>query len=425
MVLANPRQASGKFEFKKRVKFGLSKKRIKKLLEELDLNIRELERFADHGEKLEQRSKGAWKTSLNWERLRQGAEQLHGAVTTWNCPCQTDHATNLGLEQRLDITKSKRLKRGNGKDDISFSVSFTSFDMATLEWREAEVRIEPKQEMEDIPEISRVSTRSSTLVSFDIDPPQDSRSIKSKMTMVGPTLLDIDDMCSTIKGAPRSASRLGFSLSENGRLRGVYVADGEAEAGKAPFAGTVSLAELLLPAKAGGPKTKLSRRDRYSLAVVIASSTLQLCSTSWLSSARGSTYSTSDILFVRTADSAKPFDIARPYLKQPHIDRKVAGNEPAASVFASENTTLLALALILLELYFGERHDEHAAGTGAGVHSDSMSSVFAALATAQRWVTAERENLSAAFLQATSHCLRCFADPLSSLKDGGLSAGCC
>ena len=36
---------------------------------------------------------------------------------------------------------------------------------------------------------------------------------------------------------------------------------------------------------------------------------------------------------------------------------------------------------------------------------------------AYEWAEDERENLSAAFLAAVTHCLRCFSDPGSTLQD--------
>lgn len=39
------------------------------------------------------------------------------------------------------------------------------------------------------------------------------------------------------------------------------------------------------------------------------------------------------------------------------------------------------------------------------------------MATAQSWIDARREDLSAAFLHAVGHCLKCFVDPSGSLAD--------
>ena len=414
MILANPRQSSGNFEFKKRIKFGLTKKRIKVLLDELEFNIKELERFTDRGEKLEQRGKGVWNATAGapWERLRQSAKQLHQAVTRWNCPCHTEHATNLELEQRVEISKSKRRKRSNMKDGISFTVSFTTFDETMLQWQEAEIKIDPKEEAQIDDRLSRASTRASTLVSFDVDEPED---LKAEKTLSASDLIEVDDICSTIKRSSRTAAatRIGFYLDWAGKLRGVYPADCVPK--KNPFSGTVSLAELLNTSNAisAHSRTKLTRKDRYSLAVTLASSTLQLCSTPWLPSPQ--TYSASDILFVRTGDPSKPVDIEHPYLRQPGCGVTPPSSNALTLGFPSDNATLLALALLLLELYFGEPRTNHCDTVDKS--SAGVPSVFAALATAQQWVTAERENLSAAFLQAVSHCLRCFADPRSSLAD--------
>ncbi|KAF4303524.1 hypothetical protein GTA08_BOTSDO09171 [Botryosphaeria dothidea] len=53
MLVANKPKAAQKFEFRKRVKFSMNKKKVKKLLEELDDCNKELERFTEKSEKLE------------------------------------------------------------------------------------------------------------------------------------------------------------------------------------------------------------------------------------------------------------------------------------------------------------------------------------------------------------------------------------
>jgi hypothetical protein len=427
MLLVNPRSSSGGFAFKKRAKFGLTKKRIKALLEELDADIKELERLTDRGEKLEQRSlqanpKGAWKVSFAapWEKLRQSARQLHQAVTKWNCPCQASHATNLELEQRLEVTRGKRMGKSSGlRDGLCFNVSFTTIEKAPFQWKEAEIKIEPAQPEQLRPDlVSRSSTRSSTLVSFSVDETEPTGANgEPSPRLCCADFLEVDDVCSVIKRASRSASRMGFFLDSQGKLRGIYPV---IEEPKNPFEGTVSLSELLQAsstAKGAKKIQKLSRKDRYSLAVTLASSTLQLCSTPWLPST-DQRLSASDIVFVRTGRPDKPFDLEHPYLKQSQKALPASEARPQQLVFCSpDNATLLSLALMLLELYFNEPYETYLSSTDSDLPSASVPNVFASLAIAQQWVTSERENLSAAFLGAISHCLRSFADPRSSLQD--------
>lgn len=93
----------------------------------------------------------------------------------------------------------------------------------------------------------------------------------------------------------------------------------------------------------------LNRRQRYCLALIIASSFLQLRKSPWLPSA----WSTSEISFFRDADDANVILLNRPYIERTFSAINTTKNQP-------ESVSAIALlGIVLLELCFGTLIDEH------------------------------------------------------------------
>jgi hypothetical protein len=209
------------------------------------------------------------------------------------------------------------------------------------------------------------------------------------------------------------ASRLGFSLDSKSRLLGAYPID---TAGThVPSAEVLTLEDLLeRPPVVNGRKAKLSKKERYSLALTLASSVLYLNSTPWLTDQ----WAAKDILFHRTTTSVRHIDIDRPYVAPVIVEvTKGLPNGQKTRSFHNKNTVLLALAVALLELYFGttaERYQEDELGsTDPSLHNNP----WILCSMAHTWAEECQEDLSAAFLSAVRHCLRCFSDPGASLQD--------
>jgi len=226
------------------------------------------------------------------------------------------------------------------------------------------------------------------------------------------SLQEIKDICSAIQ-RHASVPCIGFSLDSSGKLRGIYPVSQRSEIS---WRGcdTVTLEELLTqPPLINGKPARLTRKERYSLAVTLASSTLQLNSTPWFSDQ----WSKRDILFQRISDSTRPIDIEHPYVTQKLMAIPNGGPNSMQTdrTFHNKNTVLLALAVALLELYFGvpaEQRQQADFFTSNGNYNP-----WTVCAMAYEWTENERENLSAAFLAAVTHCLRCFGDPGSTLQD--------
>lgn len=214
----------------------------------------------------------------------------------------------------------------------------------------------------------------------------------------------------------KSSPCIGLWLNSKSKLlRGVYPVDAPVNT-CLKSQHIVTLSELLShPPVVNGRPAKLSKKERYRLAVILASSALQLNSTPWFPDQ----WSAKDILFHKTASGQRLIDIEHPYIAPKLVeDAKQLQSEFKPRVFQNKNTILLALAIALLELYFGIPAEqcqarEYAAGNDGPIGNNPWQ----LCAIAFEWAQSEQENLSAAFSNAVSHCLKCFNDPTSSLEN--------
>jgi hypothetical protein len=142
--VANPKNGNDKFEFAKRVRFGMSKKTIKALLEELNDCNRELERFTEKSEKIETYRKAAKPSfSIRLQRLQSYARNVHTSLR-WSCSCRDIHRTSLQLEPRGNLYAPglKTLNHNRTCFTVSFSSLATDVDKAPWTWQAAEINIE-------------------------------------------------------------------------------------------------------------------------------------------------------------------------------------------------------------------------------------------------------------------------------------------
>jgi len=151
MLAANPKKSNDKFELRKRVRFGMSKKSIKALLEELDDCNKELERFTDKSEKIESFRKTVKPSFANrLQRVQKYASSLHQALSVcWSCSCE-NHSTNLELDQRGSLYASG-MKAASISQKTCFKVSFSSGpDAQTWSWQAAEITVDEDDSRESL-----------------------------------------------------------------------------------------------------------------------------------------------------------------------------------------------------------------------------------------------------------------------------------
>jgi hypothetical protein len=222
---------------------------------------------------------------------------------------------------------------------------------------------------------------------------------------------EVKDLCASIK--QMRASRLSFSLDSRSKLRGACSIDSSET--HVPSMEVLTLEDLLdRPPVVGGRRAKLSKKERYTLALTLASSVLYLNSTPWLTDQ----WASKDILFHRTATSARPVNIDRPHVAPALVGlRKEVPNGQKVRGFQNKNTVLLALAVALLELYFGTSAEKYQESELGAPDPSLHQNPWMLCSMAHTWAEDTQEDLSAAFLSAVRHCLRCFSDPGASLQD--------
>jgi len=141
LLAANPKKGNDKFEVGKRIRFGMNKKAIKALLEELDDCNKELERFTEKSERIETYRKSVKPAfSSRLQRLQSYAKSLHGSLL-WSCACKSSHKTNLQLEPRGNLFASGMKKASK----TTFTVSFTTTsdaDETLWSWQAAEIHVD-------------------------------------------------------------------------------------------------------------------------------------------------------------------------------------------------------------------------------------------------------------------------------------------
>jgi hypothetical protein len=247
----------------------------------------------------------------------------------------------------------------------------------------------------------------SKTVSFGADKPPPPYSVVDPVShgKTSPNLLEVKDLCASIQQMYKSAECIGFQFDSKS-LRGAYrVETPIVKKQPASSQQLITLDALLKnPPEVNGRPLKLTKKERYGLAVTLASSTLQLNATPWFPD----DFKAKDILFCQNG-GARLIDIDHPYVAAKVNESSLASKAPG---FQNKNMILLALAVALLELYFGESAEEH-----AHVASAFNSSAWGMAALVHEWADTEKEDLSAAFLSAVRHCLRCFSDPGASLQD--------
>jgi hypothetical protein len=440
-LAAHPKKADDTFEFGKRVKFAMNKKSVKVLLDELDECNRQLERFTEKSEKIEtfhKATKPSYATRL--QKLQRYAKILHESLNLcWSCACKSSHAASLRLEPRESVFATKHYKAHNSSK-TSFNVSFStiSSDGHGAPWslQAAEIHVDDEEDdcltpmaspkpryvtsMEALIALSAMlaeilfyerpgpvtnSNRVTKSVSFGSLPPY---AVLDPAASSLPSYEEVHDLCASIQQLHKTSSTIGFSLNSKSKLRGAYSVD----SADRYISNTelISLETLLeRPPVINGRKSKLSKKERYSLALTLASSILYLNSTPWLASK----WTAQDILFHRTPDPSHPIDVTHPYLS-PSVFNTSKSGEKSVKPMAFENNILLALAVALLELYFGTTAEKYRESeVNDAVVNAPVPEQWKLLTLVHTWAGNEAEDLSAAFQNAIAYC----SSPTASLQN--------
>jgi hypothetical protein len=421
---ANP-PINNKYEFRKRVKFGLKVKDMKRLLKELDDNNKTLARFQEKTDTLAPYKKPNKNHFATIHRIRGHAKNLHDAIISRGRSCKSHkvHSLKLGLDKRIAATRAEAKKAFWKPPAIDFKVLFSA-DSPTIQ----ELRIHILDD--DPPKYQKLDfhhTYPGKAPKVLIQEPVNKPIKMAQMSFDYKALQVIDDVCAAAHVVQVDGHCHGLYLDGDGKLRGVFPVKQDIYHTSND---TVTLSELLsLPKKPGIFKKKLSRRERYILAVELTSSLLQLHSTPWLDEF----WSKRDIYFFQSPSTGAAI-VNQPYLSHTFDDGYPLASQmdphapkPTPNKIAHASPSLLALGIILLELYLNQSL-ESAFGRTEEDAFDVSRNGNEMLCAAWQWADSVGDEVSLPYWQAAQHCIKCMFEPMprvASLHDAEFRQAVC
>ncbi|KAE8440783.1 hypothetical protein EG329_006583 [Mollisiaceae sp. DMI_Dod_QoI] len=446
-----------------RIKMSLNRSKRDKLFEELTDYNNELRTLLDTSDRIaalrQSREMGKKSTVSKglWQFWRH-VDRLYGLLTqSWRCDCKSFHQANLLLQHRTTSKVDFKImfiyaqKTLNRPRPWSWTCQETNIKMLEDSWQPKKstvsfTTITPTASTESISSqtLSQASTaitlkKSSFRKSFmsklkkgkandpccpsNASPGQlvqhTPQTSPAQVVVTSPApipqvtftdtsnpiprvdeidMIDISNLCDTIAAC---GSNLKYRSCFRGEHSRFALSPVESQV-VTDIRDTVSLERLLCK----DAKITLTRRQRYFIALTLASSHLQLHSTPWISSR----WSKKDILFLK--DSNDPDKIV---LDQPYISRNFAP-APAASDDPNNDRSLSNLGIMLLELCFGTALEDHE--IRQKYPTSSTPNPFLDMAAALEWSPRVVEEAGPEFADAIMWCLR--GVPGSGESDGKL-----
>lgn len=157
---------------------------------------------------------------------------------------------------------------------------------------------------------------------------------------------------------------------------------------------TVTLEQILR----GEIRPRPTRKQRYALSLILASSVVQLFDTPWLPEH----LKKSDIVFL--ADEEEPGVY---HLDQPHVNRQFASSHSSTTVFGGSNFSwsLDQLGIVLLELCFGEVLEEQPCRKRYPTGDDGIGRALVDVMAARDWQRYVNDEAGPEYAEAVGWCL--------------------
>lgn len=326
---------------------------------------------------------------------------------------------NLRLETRTEEDRYEDEEDELAREQLRFRVLFfyghgsPKSVASPWSWEEADIRLlkddplPPSEVAELAPPAPKANVRKG--VRFK----EQAQTAVTKALDQQPDLVVIQDLCRAIQKLqqPQRAMCLGFLRDEATRQRhGIFPV-------KMPLTDRASWSVVSLNsvmAQTTNLRRRFTRGDKLRLAVILASSVLQLYHTPWL----GETWGKDDIVFIQRNEG--------PLYEHPFISRRfAAGASPPTSPNFNidsllllhrwiRNPTLFALGVLLIELCLGKPISEL-----QGPHeSNSEFNLNSTWIAADRLVEVVYLEGGTRYGDAVRHCIRCdFDQQETSLED--------
>ncbi|KAK8109060.1 hypothetical protein PG984_014861 [Apiospora sp. TS-2023a] len=200
----------------------------------------------------------------------------------------------------------------------------------------------------------------------------------------------IQSLCATLaREVPPSSHCIGYMQDED--VRYFIYSDGSS----VPKSSELQLLQILR----GEVKPPLTRRQRYRLALTLASSFVQLKDSPWMQASWGK----EDVYFARS-ESDNVLFLDSPYMV--HNFNTCMPAEPAADHKARQDVVsgIICIGIMLLELCFGSAIEHHPRRAEFPPGDEQTKSAFDLIA-AMQWMTEVNEEAGESYTEAVEWCL--------------------
>lgn len=405
-----------RFKFQKSWKLSMGEGNVEEEIKELRESTSFLWQMQNMGVSMRQMEaltplKSSKKLTDSLIRIQNHARHLYKAISVgWTPGCHSTHEVRLVLEDRLEtVAAASMYPKSSQKRPLDFNIIFVSENISVCDLllHEGRIRvIEGDWDLKSLP-ITESSIpphiTSRPTVTFSLIPdPNDAR----------PSTQEVNDICLTICQAKQEKKTLDFYLSLQQRLhccqpfcRADVVAPTQFPT---QFARTVSLQAILTKTASTSDRSmKLPLKPRLFLALILASTLIQLNATPWLTSC----WSNESIHF---SSPSQAIDSSQIDLKRPLLTREFQ-NPPSATGIPQHQPgpreMILELGIMLLELGHEITLVDHFSGTGYVINRDYHTR----LSLATRWLDESEPYLTPTYFDVTARCIRCHFDGIPYL----------
>ena len=371
-------------------------------------------------------SKTATVHSALWKFWTHANNVFHLLTEAWSCKCQASHCANLLLQHRLNSTVNFRVifwykshLEGTHSpwtwqdtciklmEDLPDSITLnvpSNTSIPALPEQQPLPALPSHIHQGTTPQIERIpkSYRKSLMSKFKGDKPQ---ILPGKMLTAKKEAIPMPATCAPLSNGASTRPKVAFvehpvlpdtENAQNSKITNLCVTIATCSPELPPY-GCLRLESRQYQVKplckaqnqpqyyvtlesllSTSPPITISRRQRYHIALILASSHVQLHPTPWL----GSRWSKKDVLFLRDNKDPATISIEQPYISRP--------------VFRSPNTTvnknnthtfqdsIRNLGIMLLELCFGSAIEDHKLRRNV-ITSDEQMAQLINYAAATQW----------------------------------------
>ena len=361
-------------------------------------------------------------SSPNFRAVQDCARSVYTILRSgWQCRCQAPHTVNLRLEPRdnEDVSEDedeKVLKQLRFRVVFSFGHGSSSSKPSPWRWEEADIRLVEEKPKRVIP----ASSPSADLAVCPLNPPnkknkkgvrfttqaQNSENTLSAALEPEPNLTPIQDLCKAIAmlQQPQRDLCLGFRVDEfSKRKHGIYPLPPSSMTQESWT--VLSLSHVL--SRKADLRRPFTRYDKLRVAVILASSVLQLHKTPWINEKWGK----DDILFINRPNGTL-FD--HPYVsRQFFACKNPQTNQPCSSDGLNtcrviRNKALFDLGDLLIEIWYGQSLES--LRIPADLNTDGTPNITSDWCTADRLADEIHWDTGSRYSEAVRRCIRCDFD---------------